>query len=97
MENRDSYRSVPAGVHAGGVDNGLAEGGSPTFPVFRTSEISRAIIDVIYTDLHPGDITLTNGSIFRDFAGIQTTGNEEPSLTDETTGPLRTPEHAMHE
>jgi hypothetical protein len=53
-------------------------GGGPTFPVFRTSEIPEATMDVIYSDLYPGDITLTNGPIFRDFvAKEQTAGNDQ--------------------
>ncbi len=43
-------------------------GGGPTFPVFRTSEIAEATMDRIYSDLYPGDVTLTNGPIFRDFS-----------------------------
>ncbi len=46
-------------------------GGGPTFPVFRTAEIPVATMDRIYSDLYPGDTTLTNGPIFRDYVAKQ--------------------------
>ncbi len=71
-------------------------GGGPTFPVFRTSEIPRDVMDVIYSCLYPGDACLTNGPIFRDFASkpVVAGGKEEdvpppPALKDKT-GNLRT-------
>ena len=46
-------------------------GGGPTFPVFRTGEISRDVRDVIYSNLYPGDTCLTNGPIFNDFTSTK--------------------------
>ncbi len=51
------------------------DGGGPTFPVFRTGEISRDVRDVIYANLYPGDTCLTNGPIFNDFTS---TGTVDP-------------------
>ncbi len=42
-------------------------GGGPTWPVFRTGELSQEVQDVIYANLYPGDLSLTNGPIFRDY------------------------------
>ncbi|MEI6892832.1 MAG: hypothetical protein V5783_11735 [Pontiella sp.] len=55
--------------------------GGPTFPVFRTSEISQDVQDEIYSNLYPGDATLTNGPIFRDY--ISETSEAESSVTPE--------------
>jgi hypothetical protein len=57
-------------------------GSGPTFPVFRTSEIPEATLDVIYSDLYPGDITLTNGPIFRDFVSKDRSANSEPEVIE---------------
>lgn len=46
-------------------------GGGPTFPVFKTGVISRDVQDVIYSNLYPGDTSLTNGPIFNEFASSE--------------------------
>ncbi len=43
-------------------------GGGPTFPAFKTAEPSHDLLDVIYRDLVPGEVDLTNGPVFCDYA-----------------------------
>ncbi|MDF7801311.1 hypothetical protein P4C99_17665 [Pontiellaceae bacterium B1224] len=42
-------------------------GTGPTWPIFRTGEIPRDTLDVMYSNLYFGDANLTNGPIFRDY------------------------------
>ncbi|MDF7807846.1 SHD1 domain-containing protein [Pontiellaceae bacterium B12219] len=57
-------------------------GTGPTFPVFRTSEIPVATMDSIYSDLYPGDITLTNGPIFRDFVAKDRSSTSDADIVE---------------
>lgn len=41
--------------------------GSPILPIFKTSELSLDMMDVIYHDLVEGEACLTNGPVFCDF------------------------------
>jgi len=42
-------------------------GSGPVFPVFKTAELSHDLLDAIYESMPPGEITLTNGPVFRDY------------------------------
>jgi hypothetical protein len=50
--------------------------GGPTFPAFKTAEISRDMLDVIYRNLVPGEVSLTNGPIFRDYDVVEETATK---------------------
>ena len=41
--------------------------GGPTLPVFKTSELSLDLVEAIHGDLDPGDASVTNGPVFRDY------------------------------
>lgn len=41
--------------------------GGPILPIFKTSELSHDMIDVIYQDLSPAEACLTNGPVFNDY------------------------------
>jgi hypothetical protein len=44
----------------------------PTLPIFKTEKLSEDLVDKIHGDLYPGDASVTNGPIFRDYAPKQT-------------------------
>lgn len=54
-------------VEVKGVEYERREKGGPLLPVFRTSELSHEDLDRIYADLAEGELSCTNGPIFRDF------------------------------
>jgi len=41
--------------------------GYPVYPIFRTAQLSHDMVDAIYKDLPEGEVSVTNGPIFRDF------------------------------
>ncbi|VGO14053.1 hypothetical protein PDESU_02610 [Pontiella desulfatans] len=43
----------------------------PTLPIFKTETLSEDLVDKIHSDLYPGDATVTNGPVFRDYAPKQ--------------------------
>ena len=45
-------------------------GVGPIFPAFKTAEPSHDLLDVIYKDLTSGEICLTNGPVFCDYAYV---------------------------
>lgn len=52
--------------------------GGPILPAFKTSEISRDMLDLIYRELVDDEICLTNGPVFNDYSAS-------------TSGPLKVP------
>lgn len=54
-------------VEVKGVEYERSVRGGPRLPVFRTSDIPRDHLDLIYADLAEGELSLTNGPIFRDY------------------------------
>ncbi|VGO15339.1 hypothetical protein PDESU_03922 [Pontiella desulfatans] len=52
----------------------------PTLPIFKTEEPSLDLAEIIWADLDPGDASVTNGPVFRDFIVKGGTGlkNEAP-------------------
>jgi hypothetical protein len=54
-------------VEVKGVKYKRTRQGGPLLPVFKTDNISRDLMDVIYADLAPGEVCITNGPVFRDF------------------------------
>jgi len=76
-------------------------GTGPIFPAFKTAEPSRDLLDVIYRDLVPGEVSLTNGPVFCDYdtsslkrAVTNAVGNTAAPATvpqePEPASPLRT-------
>jgi hypothetical protein len=43
------------------------EGGGPTLPIFKTSELPLDLIENIHGGTNPGDLCVTNGPVFSDF------------------------------
>ncbi len=39
----------------------------PTLPIFKTEELDHSLADLIHRDLIPGDASVTNGPVFRDY------------------------------
>ncbi len=58
-------------------------GGGPTFPAFKTAEPSHDLLDAIYQNLVSGEVSLTNGPVFCDYA-LQ---KREPSKVLEKIAP----------
>ncbi|MCK4564270.1 MAG: hypothetical protein KAU94_06330, partial [Verrucomicrobia bacterium] len=55
-------------VEVKGVEYERSSQGGPILPVFKTSEISRDLMDAIYAELAEKEmLSLTNGPVFRDF------------------------------
>jgi len=65
---------VPGGVFASmllveveGVKYPKNKFGGPILPMFKTNEPSPDLIDAIYYNLYPGEASVTNGPVFRDY------------------------------
>jgi len=54
-------------VEVEGVDYERNRQGGPILPAFKTAELSRDLLDVIYKELIEGEISLTNGPVFCDY------------------------------
>jgi hypothetical protein len=54
-------------VEVDGVEYEQNKYGGPILPMFKTEEPSRDLIDVIYYNLYPGEASVTNGPVFRDY------------------------------
>lgn len=54
-------------VEVKGVEYERSVWGGPLLPVFKTSDIPRDLLDIIYADLSEGEVCLTNGPVFRDY------------------------------
>ena len=55
------------GMEEQGVEYPMRRIGGPTFPVFRTAELSLDMMDIIYQNMVEGELDLTNGPVFNDF------------------------------
>ncbi|MEN8254627.1 MAG: SHD1 domain-containing protein [Verrucomicrobiota bacterium] len=54
-------------VEEKGVEYEKRTVGGPTFPAFKTAELSHDSLDAIYKYLVPGEVNLTNGPVFNDY------------------------------
>lgn len=66
-ENASSGASFIVAVEEQGVEYPENSQGGPILPIFRTSELSRDQLDIIYKNLCEDEVCCTNGPIFRDF------------------------------
>ncbi|MEN8253847.1 MAG: hypothetical protein ABFR33_00100 [Verrucomicrobiota bacterium] len=73
-----SYCSMLA-VEVEGVEYEKGPQGNPILPMFKTAEPTHDLIDVIYKDLVPGEICVTNGPVFCDY---DTSGWKETGKVD---------------
>jgi len=55
------------GVEEKGVEYEMRTVGGPTFPVFKTSELSLDMQDAIYQNMVRDELCLTNGPVFSDY------------------------------
>jgi hypothetical protein len=61
--------------------------GGPLFPAFKTAAFSHDMLDLIYKNLVPDEISLTNGPVFNDYAS-STGGEKKMSLVEEVPEPI---------
>jgi hypothetical protein len=54
-------------VEERGVDYPKNNQGGPILPMFTTTEPSHDLLDAIIPNLIPGEASLTNGPVFRDY------------------------------
>ncbi len=55
----------------------------PKLPIFKTEEPSLDLVEAIHRDLDPGDASVTDGPVFRDFSvAVSKTAPQESSATD---------------
>ncbi len=64
--------------------------GGPLLPAFKTTKLSHDLIDAIYKNLVPGEISLTNGPVFNDFVAVPSS-----ATAPEPAAPMAAPEAAM--
>jgi hypothetical protein len=77
-------------VEVEGVDYPLNRQGGPILPMFKTEEPSLELQDAIYRTLVPGEASVTNGPVFRDF--VSTSGVKKlkgESVPDALPEPVR--------
>ena len=60
----------------------------PTLPIFKTEEVNHDLADLIHRDLVPGDASVTNGPVFRDYLVKRPASAPRPMPTDTGPGPL---------
>ncbi|MEA2068240.1 MAG: hypothetical protein U9P12_03470, partial [Verrucomicrobiota bacterium] len=61
----------------------------PTLPIFKTEEPSLDLAEAIWADLDPGDASVTNGPVFRDFVS--------KGASSRTVAQVETPEPVVEE
>jgi len=66
-------------------------GTGPIFPAFKTAEPSRDLLDAIYKDLVPGEISLTNGPVFCDYDAASLK-REATNAVENTEAPATVPQ-----
>ncbi|QBG46460.1 hypothetical protein EGM51_03265 [Verrucomicrobia bacterium S94] len=66
-------------VEEKGVEYPKSKQGGPILPVFKTAPISRDMMDIIYKDLVEGEVSLTDGPVFNDYAGGSAEMSPEPA------------------
>ena len=54
-------------VEVEGVEYERSGQGAPILPVFKTSDLSRDYLDMVYRQLPESEVCLTNGPVFRDY------------------------------
>ena len=65
-------------VEEKGVEYERRAVGGPTFPAFKTAELSHDLLDAIYKYLVPGEVSLTNGPVFCDYGAVEKVENNTP-------------------
>jgi len=83
-EGRGGFTGVALAVEVKGEEYGQRgwQGSNPVFPAFKTEEFSQeSVIDDIYFHLPAGEVSLTNGPVFRDYAPVPTVGKREKDAT----------------
>ncbi|VGO20450.1 hypothetical protein [Pontiella sulfatireligans] len=58
------------GVEVKGVEYEQRTVGGPIFPAFKTEEMSRDLLDAIYDNMVPEELSLTNGPVFKDYGTV---------------------------
>jgi len=66
-------------------------GGGPTFPAFKTAEPSHDLLDAIYKNLVPGEVTLTNGPVFSDYGAVKRSETHTSETVDSPEAVLPKP------
>ncbi len=69
-------------VQIDGVEYPKNRQGGPILPMFATAEPSRDLQDIIFANLVPDEVAVTNGPIFRDYVLVQQTNRVEEVATD---------------
>ena len=62
-------------------------GGGPTFPVFKTAELTRDKLDLLYPGIYLGDMSFTNGPVFCDY-GDAPAGSTDVVAADSSPSPI---------
>ncbi len=69
-------------VQVKGVEYPKNRQGGPILPIFKTAEPSRSLLDVIYKDLVPGEVCVTNGPVFCDYdTGVRSTATNNVAVS----------------
>ncbi len=72
-------------VEEEGVEYEKDKYGDPIYPIFRTAELSHAMLDQIYAQLPEDEVCCTNGPIFNDFGAIKAVVQTPDSVSDDST------------
>lgn len=75
--DNDGLACLMLAVQEKGVEYEIRPGGGPRLPAFKTAMPSHRMLDLIYRDMVPGEVCLTNGPIFNDYTPAEST-LEEP-------------------
>jgi hypothetical protein len=70
-------------VEEEGIDYPLSDNGAPIYPMFKTTEPSHDLRDAIYEWLVPGEASVTNGPVFRDFSMAAASETPAPEPDEE--------------
>jgi len=75
-------------VQVQGVEYPKNRQGGPILPAFKTAEPSHDLLDAIYKDLVPDEVSLTNGPVFCDYdTGMRPATNTAPPAAAEPPAP----------
>ncbi len=61
--------------------------GGPTFPIFKTAELSRDKLDLLHSGIYVGDMSFTNGPVFCDY-GAAPAGSTDVVAADSSPSPV---------
>ncbi|MDZ8117819.1 SHD1 domain-containing protein [Pontiella agarivorans] len=82
------------GVQEEGMEYERSGQPSPILPAFKTAELPHNLCDVIYKELPQGDVCLTNGPVFNDYAS-RSSGASRPDEVEAEALPDTDPESVM--